>query len=51
MAVADDDALMPQVEGYLEAAELPALTEMQAKGLRAAMPYIKSEREDLPATH
>ncbi|RBP95648.1 glutamyl-tRNA synthetase [Rhodobacter sp. 140A] len=48
MAVADDDALMPQVAGYLEAAQLPALTEPQAKGLRAAMPYIKSSAKTFP---
>ncbi len=48
IAVADDAALRQEIERYLAAAGLPALTETQASGLERAMYCFKERAKTLP---
>ncbi|MCX7559499.1 glutamate--tRNA ligase [Sulfitobacter sp. F26204] len=47
IAAADDAALRQECESYLEAAELPALTEQQSDGLERAMYCLKERAKTL----
>lgn len=48
MAQADDAALQQEIIAYLDAAGLPPLTDAQADGLLAALPYVKDRSKTFP---
>lgn len=48
IAIADDAALLHEIEGYLAAADRPALTEVQRDGLLRAMPSLKERSKTFP---
>ena len=48
IAITDDAALLHEIEAYLAAARLPALTEAQRDGLGRAMPCLKERAKTYP---
>jgi glutamyl-tRNA synthetase len=48
IAVADDAALRHEIQGYLSAAGLPALTDVQGNGLERAMYCLKERSKTFP---
>ncbi len=48
IAIAADAALLHEIEGYLAAASLPALTDLQRDGLLRAMPSLKERSKTFP---
>ncbi|MFC2967178.1 glutamate--tRNA ligase [Acidimangrovimonas pyrenivorans] len=48
IAVTEDAALLREIEAYLVAAGLPALTEPQRDGLLRAMPHLKDRAKTFP---
>ncbi|MCE5971973.1 glutamate--tRNA ligase [Sinirhodobacter sp. WL0062] len=48
MAISEDDALLSEIEGYLAAAQQPALSEMQRKGLAASLSFLKGGAKTFP---
>ncbi|MCV2877969.1 glutamate--tRNA ligase [Sedimentimonas flavescens] len=48
ISIAEDAALLSEIEGYLAAAQQPALTEMQRKGLAASLPFLKGGVKTFP---
>ncbi|MBW0157373.1 glutamate--tRNA ligase [Sedimentimonas flavescens] len=48
ISIAEDAALLSEIEGYLAAAQQPALSEMQRKGLAASLPFLKGGAKTFP---
>ncbi|NHB77690.1 glutamate--tRNA ligase [Rhodobacter calidifons] len=48
MAMADDAALLHELQGYLAAAGRPALTETQEALMKRALPFLKSSAKTFP---
>ncbi len=48
IAIADDAALLHEIDGYLAAGGLPALTDAQHNGLLRAMPSLKERSKTFP---
>jgi glutamyl-tRNA synthetase len=48
MAMADDAALLHELQAFLDAANRPALTEAQATRMKAALPFLKKSAKTFP---
>jgi glutamyl-tRNA synthetase len=48
MAMADDAALLHELQAFLTAAGLPPLTEVQAERMREALPFLKKSAKTFP---